>query len=195
MNLVDPRPVHPSQDFDVRIGRQKLRLLAGGRSLSFDGLATNNPPHGRITSETVGVVYVLITTKATKHRLTELPRHAVPSVLAGTAVLENSPGNLGQAKGIIKLPIGQQPAVRGDLGPVKFQLQAAVETRSPSRFDSPIVPFIVPPIAIIHLIIILESALRPSEIIVYLGNAGFIAQTPFFHTARLVILNQNIRAL
>ena len=71
-------------------------------------LATNNPPHGRITSETVGVVYVLITTKATKHRLTELPRHAVPSVLAGTAVLENSPGNLGQAKGIIKLPIGQQ---------------------------------------------------------------------------------------
>ena len=56
--------------------------LAGGRSLSSDGLATNNPPHGRITSETVGVVYVLITTKATKHRLTELPRHAVPSVLA-----------------------------------------------------------------------------------------------------------------
>ena len=47
--------------------------------------------------------------------------------VAGTAVLENSPGNLGQAKGIIKLPIGQQPAVRGDLGPVKFQLQAAVE--------------------------------------------------------------------
>ena len=32
----------------------------------------------------------------------------------------------------------------------------------------------MPPIAIIHLIIILESALRPSEIIVYLGNAGFI---------------------
>ena len=26
--------------------------LAGGCSLSFDGLATNNPPHGRITSET-----------------------------------------------------------------------------------------------------------------------------------------------
>ena len=30
----------------------------------------------------------------------------------------------------------------------------------------------MPPIAIIHLIIILESALRPSGIIVYLGNAG-----------------------
>ena len=33
----------------------------------------------------------------------------------------------------------------------------------------------MPPIAIIHLIIILESALRPSEIIVYLGNAGLKA--------------------
>ena len=96
MNPVDPRPVHVGQDFNVLIGRQKVRLkaphLAGGCSLSFDGLATNNPPHGRITSEAVGVVYVLITTKATKHRLTELPRHAMPSVLAGTPVLENSPG-------------------------------------------------------------------------------------------------------
>ena len=35
----------------------------------------------------------------------------------------------------------------------------------------------MPPIAIIHLIIILESALRPSEIIVYLGNAGEDAGT------------------
>ena len=51
----------------------------------------------------------------------------MPSVLAGTAVLENSPGNLGQAKGIVKLPIRQQPAVRGNLGTVKLQLQAAVE--------------------------------------------------------------------
>ena len=98
-------------------------------------LATNNPPHGRITSETPGVVYVLITTKATKHRLTELPRHAVPSVLAGTAVLENIPGNLGQAKGIVKLSISEQPTVRGDLGTVKFQLQAAV------KIDPKSVPF------------------------------------------------------
>jgi hypothetical protein len=48
--------------------------------------------------------------------------------------LENIPGNLGQAKGIVKLPIGDQPGVRGNPGTVtrraasaKFQLQAAVE--------------------------------------------------------------------
>ena len=35
----------------------------------------------------------------------------------------------------------------------------------------------MPPIAIIHLIIILESALRPSEIIVYLGNVGLTVTT------------------
>ena len=131
MNLVDPRPVHVGQDFNVRIGRQKLRLesphLAGGHSLSVHDLAANNLSHGRITSETARVVYVVITTKATKHRLTELPRHAVPSVLASTTILKNFPGNLGQTKGIVKLPIGQQPAVRGDLGTVKFQLQASVK--------------------------------------------------------------------
>ena len=113
------------------ITRQKLCLktphLAGGRSLSFDGLATNNPPHGGITSETVGVVHVFISTKATKHRLTELSRHAVPSVLTGTAVLENIPGNLGEAKSIVKLPICEQPGVRGDPGTMEFKLQAAVK--------------------------------------------------------------------
>ena len=51
----------------------------------------------------------------------------MPSVLAGTAVLENIPGNLGQAKGIVKLSISEQPTVRGDLRTVKFQLQAAVK--------------------------------------------------------------------
>jgi len=131
MNLVDPRPAHVGQDFNVRIGRQKLRLeaphLAGGSGLPFDSLAADNSPHGRITSETVGVIYVFITAKTTKHRLTKLARHTVPSVLAGTAVLENIPGNFSQAKGIIKLPKSEQPSVGSDLGAVKFQLQAAVE--------------------------------------------------------------------
>ncbi len=74
---------------------------------SFDGLATNNLPHGGITSETVGVVHVFISTKATKHRLTELSRHTVPSVLTGRAVLENISGNLGEAKSIVKLAISE----------------------------------------------------------------------------------------
>ena len=139
VNTVDPNPVHVGQDFNVRIARQKLRLepphLAGGRGLSFDGLAADYPPHGGITPQTLGVVHVFITAKAAKHRLTEQSRHAVPSVLAGPAILENLPGNLGQAKSIVKLPIGEQPVVRGNPGTVELQLQAAV------KIDPKFVPF------------------------------------------------------
>ena len=126
MNLVNPRPAHVGQASNVRIGCQKLRLeaphLAGGSGLSFHSFATNNPPHGRITSKTVGVVHVFVAANTSKHRLAKLPRHVMPSVLAGTAVLENSPGNLGQAKGIVKFPVGEQPAIRGDLETMKSQL-------------------------------------------------------------------------
>ena len=131
MNTVDPRPVHVGQGFKVRIARQKLRLepphLAGGRGLSFDGLAADNPPHGGITSKTLGVVHILITANTSKQRLAEQACHAVPPILAGTAVVENIPGNLGQAKGIIKLSISEEPTVGSDLGTVELQLQAAVK--------------------------------------------------------------------
>ena len=49
MNTVDPCPAQVGQGFEVYISPQKLSLKsphrAGGRSLSFDGLAANNPPH------------------------------------------------------------------------------------------------------------------------------------------------------
>ena len=140
MNTVNPHPVHVGQSFNVRIARQKLRLetphLTSRSGLSFDGLASNNPPHGGITSETLGVVHVLITAKASKYRLTEQPRHTVPSVLAGTVIVESIPGNLGQLKRIVKLPIGKQTGVRSDLGTVKFQLQSAVEINPQSGLSA-----------------------------------------------------------
>ena len=75
MYTVDPNSVHVSQGFNVCIARQKFRLeaphLAGRRSVFLDGLATDNPPHGGITSETLGLVHIFITAKATKYRLTE----------------------------------------------------------------------------------------------------------------------------
>ena len=42
----------------------------------------------------------------------------------------NRRGNLGQAKGIVKLPIGQKYSVGSDLGTVELQLQAAVKINS-----------------------------------------------------------------
>ena len=67
-------------------------------------MAADDPPHGGITAQTVGVVHVIIPAKTAKHRLAELPDHAMPSVLAGTAVLEKTPGNLGQAENIVPIP-------------------------------------------------------------------------------------------
>ena len=93
-------------------------------------MAADDPPQGGITAQTVGVVHVVVAAKTAKHRLAELPDHAMPPVLAGTAVLEKTPGNLGQAKGIIKLSISEEPTVGSDLGTVELQLQAAVKINS-----------------------------------------------------------------
>jgi hypothetical protein len=131
MNLVDPHPVHLSQGFNVRVGGQKLRLetshLAGRSGLSFDGFTANDPPHGGITAQSVGVVHVVVPAKASENGLAKQPRHAVSPVLAGPAVLEKTPGNFGQAKGIVKLPIGEESSVRRNLGTMEFKLEAAVE--------------------------------------------------------------------
>ena len=75
-------------------------------------------------------VYVQIgdtTLSAPENGLAKLTRHAVPSVLAGTAILENTLGHLSQAEGIVKLPVGEQPGIRGDPGTVEFKLQSTVK--------------------------------------------------------------------
>ena len=74
-------------------------------------MAADDPPHGGITAQTVGVVHVVVATKTAKNGLAELSDQAMPSVLAGPAVLEKTPGNLGQAKGIVKLPVGEKSGV------------------------------------------------------------------------------------
>lgn len=82
-------------------------ILAGRRSLAVRGLTTDNPPHGGIWSETACVVYIFAAAKASNCRPTKLSRYAVPSVLAGPVILEGIPRNLGQAKDVNKLLIGQ----------------------------------------------------------------------------------------
>ena len=81
---------------------------------------------GQRKSDIAAVVHDL-GAKTAKKRLAELPDHAMPPVLAGTAVLEKTPGNLGQAKGIVKLPIGEKSSLGSDLGTVELKLQSTVE--------------------------------------------------------------------
>jgi len=76
------------------------------------------------SSLTVGVVHFSITAKSSKYQLAKLTRHAVPSVLAGTVVLENISANPRSGQGALDRQTYRR---HGDLGTVKFQLQTAVE--------------------------------------------------------------------
>ncbi len=80
-----------------------------------------------------------VTAKVIKDGLPALPRHAVPSVLAGEAIREIIANHVGRSKGVIKFPIGKQTGIRGHLGAMKLQLHAEVKIDpKPPRFDSPI---------------------------------------------------------
>ncbi len=49
--------------------------------------------------------------------------------------MEKTPGNLGQAKGIVKLPISEKPSVGSDLGTVELKLQSTVEIDPQMEFS------------------------------------------------------------
>ncbi len=84
----------------------------------------------------------------------------MPPVLASTAVLENTPGNLGQAKGIVKLPIGEKSSVGSDLGTVELKLQSTGVTGIARCDDG------------IALILIIKSPKQVIKLVIYLGNPG-----------------------
>ena len=98
----------------------------------------------------------------------------MPPVLAGTAVLEKTPGNLGQAKGIVKLPIGEKSSLGSDLG-----TQASVDGR-----NRPVngLLWIHPPGDTgtarcddgLALILIAETPKQAIKLEIYLGNPGLI---------------------
>ena len=52
---------------------------------------------------------------------------ALSSILSTTAFASTTNSNIVYGDDIIKLSIGEKPAIRGDLGTMKFQLQAAVK--------------------------------------------------------------------
>ena len=64
-------------------------------------MTANNPTHGGIAAQTVGIVHVVVATKTAKNGLTELPYKTVVSILSTTGVREHVPGNLGQSESII----------------------------------------------------------------------------------------------
>ncbi len=90
-------------------------------------MAADDPPHGGITAQTVGVVHVVVATKASENGLAELPDKIVATVLPTTGIRECVPDDLGQSDRIIQFPVRQQPGVGSDLGTVELKLEPTVK--------------------------------------------------------------------
>jgi len=88
---------------------------------------TDQPVHRRITSQTIGVVHILVATEVAKDGLAKQSCHRVLAVLAGAWIDELVANHIRQPEGVIELSVGKQSGVGGDPGTVEFKLQAAVE--------------------------------------------------------------------
>ena len=69
-------------------------------------LPADDPPHDRVEAEPVGIVYVVVSAKASKNGLAELPDKTMTTVLPTTGVSECVPGNISQSDRIIQFPEG-----------------------------------------------------------------------------------------
>ena len=93
-------------------------------------LASDNPAHRRIMPQTFGVVHVLVSSEATKYRLSEQPGQCVPAILASACVGEYIAGHHGKAERVVEFPVREQAGVGGDHRSSKLEHQPAVEIES-----------------------------------------------------------------
>ena len=74
----------------------------------------------------VGIVHVVVPTKAPENGLAELPDKTVATVFPTTSVREYAPGNLAQPDRIVQFPVRQQSRIGSDLGTVELKLEPTV---------------------------------------------------------------------
>ena len=131
MHPVDPGSGQVHERLQVGVGRQPLGLeapdLAARSGRTIEPVTANDRPHRGVAGEPLGIVDILVAGEPTEHRLAEQPAQLVAGVLATAAVEELRGRHVGEPEGIIELAVGEQPAVRGDLGAVEFELDPAVE--------------------------------------------------------------------
>src|SRR5665811_849474 len=109
MNAVDPLPGEIGEHDKVLITSEPLRLeaphLTGGCSTVVGRPAADNPTHGRVPRQPVGVVHVLVSGKATEHRLPQHPDQIMPTVPARASISQILPRDYHQAEHVIQLAI------------------------------------------------------------------------------------------
>src|SRR6516165_2279039 len=100
------------QSSEVLGRREPLRLeaphLTRRRRAALRRFAADNPAHRRIVAQTLGVVHILVSGKATKYRLPEQPGQCVPTILATACVGQSITRYLGQTECVVEFAISQQ---------------------------------------------------------------------------------------
>jgi len=133
---VDPRAREIRQRREVRLAGQPLGLeaahLAARGGQPVHALAADHGAHGRITREPRGVIHVLVTGEPAIDRLPQQAEQPVADVGSAPAFGQTRHPDRGQVESVVQLAVGEEAAVRGDLGAVELQLEPAVE-RDPQR--------------------------------------------------------------
>jgi hypothetical protein len=132
VHAVDPSARQIRDRLQVGVGRQPLGLeaahLAARSCRTIETLTADDRPHGGVAGEPFGVVDILVAGEPTEYRLAEQSAQRMARVVATAAVEELCDRDLGEPEGIVEFTVGEQAAVRGDPGTVKFELDTAVES-------------------------------------------------------------------
>ena len=138
MNPVGPGTGEIAQGCQVLLRRQPLCLeaahLTGRGCTTIKALAVDDGSHRWITRQSLGIVHVLVSGQASKHRLAQQARQEVARVRATPQVRPRRPAEIGEAENLVQLAVGQQTGVGGDLAPVGFQLEATIEIAPKRRW-------------------------------------------------------------
>ena len=102
---------------------------------------------GSVTELARTHVGVLVPGESAVDRLSEHGCHGVPDVGTAAPVDQVGTVEIEEAEDIIKLTIGEQTGIAGDVAAVEFELQGAVEIRSERavfRFTRHFIPYLRP---------------------------------------------------
>ena len=131
VHVVDPGARQVGERREVRLGREPLGLeashLAGRCGRPIDTLPADDGAHHRVVGEPLGIVDVFVPGKPTIDRLAQQARQMVADVSATPPLAEHQARQRGQAEDVVQLAVREQTPIRGDLGTVELELDAAVE--------------------------------------------------------------------
>src|SRR4030081_4103880 len=90
-------------------------------------LAADNPAHRRIMPQTLGIIHILVASKASEHRLSKHPDKSMSAILASACVGERITCHHAEAQRVVQFPVCEQACVGGNHRSAKLKHQSAVE--------------------------------------------------------------------